>query len=95
MQQQTKSPTASRVRTAVLAVLVSTAGLASASIGVLWVMGSLGISAAAASQIVDAILVGGWALTVVMAIFGGGIISAIMATVRYLAGRLGRAAAVA
>ena len=82
-------------RAALVAALIGVAGLATASIAVMWVVGSLGISGSAASQIVDAILAGGWALTVIMAIFGGGIISAIMATVRYLAGRLGKAAAVA
>lgn len=82
-------------RAAVAAALIGLAGLSTASIAVMWVIGSLGISGTAATQIVDAILAGGWALTVVMAIFGGGIISAIMATVRYLAGRIGKAAAVA
>lgn len=60
-----------------------------------WVAGSLGISASAASQIVSAIMAGGWALTVVMAIFGGGIISAIAATVRYMVAKKGRTVAIA
>jgi circularin A/uberolysin family circular bacteriocin len=85
----------SKAVTVLAATLIGVAGLATASVAVMWVMGSLGISTAAATQIVDAILAGGWALTVVMAVFGGGIISAIMATVRYMAGRLGRSVAVA
>jgi circularin A/uberolysin family circular bacteriocin len=94
MQKQVSSR-ARRARPAAVAVLIATAGLATAGIGVLWVAGSLGISTAAASQIVDAILVGGLALSIVLAIFGAGIIGAITATVRYLAGRLGKAVAVA
>ena len=78
-----------------LAVLVALSGMAFGTVGVSWVAGSLGISASAASQIVAAIMAGGWALTVVIAIFGGGIISAIAATVRYLVIRRGRAIAIA
>ena len=83
------------VASALVATVVGVFGLATAGVGLMWVTGSLAISAAAASQIVDAILAGGWALTVVIAIFGGGIISAIAATVRAIAGRIGRNAAIA
>ena len=84
-----------KTATALVAGLIGLIGLATAGIGLMWVAGSLGISAAAASQIVHAIEVGGWALTVVIAIFGGGIIAAITATVRSIVARIGTAAAVA
>lgn len=78
-----------------VAVVLGTLGFLGAGVSLAWVAGSLGISTAAASQIVSAIMAGGWALTVVMAIFGGGVISAIMATVRWYVTRKGKAIAVA
>lgn len=77
------------------AAAVVALGLATAGVGLLWVAGSLGISAAAATQIVVAIEKGGWALRAVILIFGGGIISAIMATVLAILAAAGTAAAVA
>ncbi|MGD9959753.1 uberolysin/carnocyclin family circular bacteriocin [Nocardioides sp.] len=77
-----------------LTLILATLGIATAGVGLAWVAGSLGISASAASQIVSAIMAGGWALTVVMAIFGGGIISAIAATVRWYVVKKGRAVAI-
>ncbi|SDE20981.1 uberolysin/carnocyclin family circular bacteriocin [Glycomyces harbinensis] len=71
------------------------AGLLTAGLALAWVAGSLGISAAAASQIVNAIMVGGTALAIVIAIFGGGIISAIAFTVRAIVARVGTAHAIA
>lgn len=60
-----------------------------------WVAGSLGISAAAASQIVTAIEVGGAALTIVGAVFGAGIGGAVAATIRGIVMSQGRKAAAA
>lgn len=54
----------------VVASLIGVAGLTTAGIGLMWVAGTLGVSTAAASQIVSAIEAGGWALAVVMAVFG-------------------------
>jgi hypothetical protein len=56
-------------------------GLTTVFVGALWVAGSLGVSTAAASQIVAAIVAGGWALRAVLIVFGAGIIGAIAATV--------------
>lgn len=78
-----------------VASIVGVVGLTTAGIALMWVAGSLGISTAAASQIVNAIMAGGWALSVVLALFGAGIIGAITATVRGLVGRLGQAYAIA
>ncbi|MGO2660048.1 hypothetical protein [Mycetocola reblochoni] len=61
---------------------IAVIGLIVAGTSAAWVAGSLGISAAAATQIVAAIEVGGVALTVVGAVFGAGIGGALAATVR-------------
>lgn len=66
-----------------------------AGVSLAWVAGSLGISTSAASQIVSAIQTGGMALTIVMAVFGGGVISAIIATVRYMLTKKAKAVVVA
>jgi len=72
-----------RKKALVTSITLGILGIALAVSAPAWVAGSLGISAAAATQIVTAINVGGWALTVVIAIFGGGVISAIIGIVRY------------
>ncbi len=78
-----------------LVAAVATLGLTAVTFAGLWVAGSLGISTAAASQIVAAIVAGGWALRAVIIIFGAGIIGAIAATVVWLISRRGRNAAIA
>lgn len=72
-----------RKKALVTSITLGILGIALAVSAPAWVAGSLSISAAAATQIVTAINVGGWALTVVIAIFGGGVISAIIGIVRY------------
>lgn len=85
---------ATRLRAAAAAVL-AVAGLFGASLAVSWIAGSLSISAAAASQIMRAIEVGGWALVVIGTVFGAGITGALIATARGILWRIGRAQAVA
>lgn len=51
---------------------ISIAGVIAAGISLAWLVGSFGISTAAASQIVTAIEIGGAALAIVGALFGGG-----------------------
>lgn len=77
------------------AVAISVVGLAGAGFALAWVAGSLGISAAAASQVVAAIEVGGWALFAVGLLFSGGVISAIIATVKWYFAKKTRALAIA
>lgn len=79
----------------VTAGLVSMLGLATVVVAGMWVAGSLGISTAAASQIVAAIVAGGWALRAVIIIFGAGIIGAIAATVIFFVTSKGQGAAIA
>ncbi|WP_138444735.1 hypothetical protein [Sinomonas susongensis] len=83
------------VLTVAAAVALGTLGLLGASLAVSWIAGSLGISAAAASQIMQAVEVGGWALVVIGTVFGAGITGALIATARAVALRWGRAQAVA
>jgi len=78
-----------------ISILIGVVGLLALGLAPAWVAGSLGVSASAASQIVSAIQAGGWALAIVMAIFGGGIISAIIATVRGLIMKKGKNFAIA
>ncbi len=84
-----------RNKAVVTAGIIGVAGLALASFAMLWVAGSLGISTAAASQIVAAIVAGGWALRAVLIIFGAGVIGAIAATVVWIIGVSGRGVAIA
>ncbi|MGO3886453.1 MAG: hypothetical protein ACTJHU_09155, partial [Mycetocola sp.] len=67
-----------------VALSLALAGLIVAGTTAAWVAGSLGISTAAASQIVTAIDIGGAALTAVGIVFGAGIVGAIIGTVRYM-----------
>jgi Bacteriocin class IId cyclical uberolysin-like len=82
---------------AVLAVaaVLGILGLTTVAVGALWLAGSLGISTAAASQIVAAIIAGGWALRAVIIVFGAGLIGAVAATVMWYVSKRGRAAAIA
>ena len=77
------------------AAALASLGLSLVAFGGLWVAGALGISTAAASQIVAAIAAGGWALRAVIIIFGAGIIGAIAATVIAIISSRGRNAAIA
>lgn len=78
-----------------LAASLASTGLMAATFVGLWVAGSLGISTAAATQIVAAIAAGGWALRAVIIIFGAGLIGAIFATVVAIISSRGRNAAIA
>lgn len=80
---------------AATAAALGLAGLLGASLAVAWIAGSLGISGAAATQIMTAIEVGGWALVVIGTVFGAGVTGAVIATARWFALRWGRAQAVA
>lgn len=92
---ETKQVERKGLLTIVAATALGLTGLLGASLAVSWIAGSLGISAAAASQIMQAIEVGGWALVVIGAVFGAGITGALIATARAVALRWGRAQAVA
>ncbi len=87
--------TAKRTTMIAAAAAVAAVGLVVGSVAVAWVVGALGISTAAASQIVTAVQVGGWALTLVGAAFGFGVGSAFVATVRWYITRKGKKIAIA
>ncbi|MBT1636933.1 hypothetical protein FGG90_04515 [Clavibacter tessellarius] len=67
------------------ALAFAVVGLVVTGFDPMWIAGSLGISAAAASQIVAAIKAGRTAVTVVAAIAGAGVASAITATIAFIA----------
>ncbi|MFA4840103.1 MAG: hypothetical protein WC580_00170 [Agrococcus sp.] len=60
---------------------VSVVGVAIAGLSLAWLVGSFGLSAAAASQIVTAVEIGGAALAVVSIVLGGGIAGAVISTI--------------
>ncbi len=60
---------------------VSIVGVAVAGLSLAWLVGSFGLSAAAASQIVTAVEIGGAALAVVSIVLGGGIAGAVISTI--------------
>ncbi|WP_448060441.1 uberolysin/carnocyclin family circular bacteriocin [Cellulomonas hominis] len=78
-----------------LAFAIGAFGLVGASFSVMYVAGMFGLSTAFASQIVNAVSVGGWVLAVVMAAISGGIAGAVVATARWAIGQWGKAVAVA
>jgi len=84
-----------RATTVAIAAGIAALGLVVGGVALAWVAGSLGISTAAASQIVNAVQVGGLALTLVGAAFGFGVGSALVATIRWYILRKGKAVAVA
>lgn len=66
------------------ALAIALFGLIATGFSPLWIAGSLGISAAAATQIVAAIKAGKNAWTVIAAVAGAGVASAITATVVWI-----------
>jgi len=79
----------------VVAGILSIAGLATATIGAMYIAGMFGLSTAFASQIVHAVEVGGIALAIVMGLLSGGIAGAVIATARTAIARWGEKAAIA
>ncbi|WP_347754501.1 uberolysin/carnocyclin family circular bacteriocin [Agrococcus sp. ProA11] len=60
---------------------VSALGLAIAGLSLAWLVGSFGISTAAATQIVTAIEIGGAAIAIISAILGAGLVGVVVSTV--------------
>jgi len=79
----------------VLAGAVSVAGLVLASVSVMYIAGMFGLSSALASQIVNAVEVGGIALAIVMGVLSGGVAAAVIATARWAIFQFGKRAAIA
>jgi len=75
--------------TMVAATAVSIAGLVFASAGAMYVASLFGLSITFASQIINAVQVGGWVLAIVMAAISGGIAAVVVATARWAITRWG------
>lgn len=84
-----------RVGAVVAAGLISTVGLALASISLMYIAGLFGLSIAFASQIVAAISIGGLALAIVIGLLSGGIAGLVIATARWAITKWGEAIAAA
>ncbi|RAZ33333.1 hypothetical protein DO944_09285 [Microbacterium sp. SMR1] len=67
-----------------VALAVAITGLIVTGFSPMWIAGSLGISAAAATQIVAAIKAGKNAFTIIAAVAGAGVASALTATIVWL-----------
>ncbi|MFE7315785.1 uberolysin/carnocyclin family circular bacteriocin [Streptomyces sp. NPDC057555] len=79
---------------ALTAGVLSVVGLAFASVSVMYIAGMFGLSTAVASQIVNAIDVGGAALAIAMALVSGGIASAVIATAKMAISKWGKQVAI-
>lgn len=90
-----RTPSVRTVLPVSAAASVVVLGLVLGGVGIAWVAGSLGISAASASQIVAAVEAGGWALTLVAAMFGFGIGGAVVGTIRWYLSKKARSLAIA
>lgn len=77
------------------ALTASAALLAVAGVSLAWLVGSFGISAAAASQIVTAIEIGGAAVAIITAILGAGVVGLVVSTVVWYLKRKLRTLAIA
>lgn len=82
----------SRASVATSAVLAAT-GLAFGAFAVLWLTGTFGLTGIAASNLSTAFEVGGWALSIALLAFSGGVSGAMYAAYRVFAATMGRAAA--
>lgn len=80
-------------RTVALAGVLAVVGITLGGIGLLWVKGTFGLSAATAAGIWKAFEVGGWALAIALAAFSGSVSAAIYAAIRGFVAKLGKKAA--
>ena len=84
-----------RMKLMLPSVTLALVGLVAFAFSSVWVIGSIGLSAAAATQLVRAIEVGGWALAITLTVLGGGISGAIVAAIRWRVMTYGRTIAIA
>jgi hypothetical protein len=78
-----------------LAGIIAVAGLGMAVTSVAYIAGMFGLSSTFASQIVNAVQVGGVALAIVMGLLSGGIAAAVIGTARWAITAWGKKAAIA
>lgn len=79
---------------ALVAVVISSVGLAFAGVSVMYIAGMFGLSSAVASQIVNAVEVGGWVLAAAMALVSGGIGGTVVATAKWAISQWGKKVAI-
>jgi circularin A/uberolysin family circular bacteriocin len=76
------------------AAAISVIGLAFAGISVMYIAGMFGLSTSVASQIVNAVEVGGWVLAAAMALVSGGIAGTVVATAKWAISKWGKKVAI-
>lgn len=85
----------STARSTIAAGAVAVTGLIVGTFTTLYIAGAFGLSTATATQIVRAYEVGGWALTIALAVFSGGTAAALLAVLRMYASKMSRKALIA
>ena len=90
MLESTRTSTRASITTA---AAVATLGLALGGFTMMWVVGAFSLNTATAATIWNAFEVGGWALSLALAAFSGGVSAAIYAAIRGFAATLGKKAA--
>ncbi|MGW8954717.1 uberolysin/carnocyclin family circular bacteriocin [Streptomyces sp. NPDC055709] len=82
------------VGTAAAAGLISIIGLTFAGFSVMYIAGMFGLSSSVATQIVNAVEVGGWVLAAAMALVSGGIAGTVVATAKWAITKWGKTVAI-
>ncbi len=85
----------SRILSIAAAAVVGALGFFATLFGSMYIAGMFGLSTAFAAQIVNAVSVGGLALSIVMGLLSGGIAAAVIGTARWAITKWGKQAAVA
>ncbi|UUN27776.1 uberolysin/carnocyclin family circular bacteriocin [Streptomyces sp. FIT100] len=80
--------------TTAAAGLISVIGLTFAGISVMYIAGMFGLSSSVATQIVNAVEVGGWVLAAAMALVSGGIAGTVVATAKWAISQWGKKVAI-
>ena len=82
-------------RSRIAAAGLALTGLVAGTFATLYIAGAFGLSTATATQLVRAYEIGGWALTIALAVFSGGTAAALLGVLRYYATRMSRRALIA
>jgi circularin A/uberolysin family circular bacteriocin len=78
-----------------VASAVAVSGLLVGAVATLYIAGTFGLSTATATKLVNAYEVGGWALTIALAVFSGGTAAALLAVLKKYAESMSKKALIA
>jgi hypothetical protein len=83
------------IATRLVASGVAIAGLVAGAVATLYIAGTFSLSTATATQLVNAYEVGGWALTIALAVFSGGTAAALLVVLKKFAESMSKKALIA